>query len=205
MLKDLVVSLTQILMKKLVMDVGMDDVPPTYGIFRSWSLCSWGRGGWLWGWGEIGKSLQLDMSYATMLVFGGENRRLYIEIENAYMIRNSKNSQNFPIYNDKEDIDIFSIYRIFIEPTPHGYREDREILENQVLDIFFDWYSTKGGARASIVFISPNEENYTFSYKLEFETTNNIVEYQALALGLEAMRRLNCRIFLYINNQLGVE
>jgi ribonuclease HI len=39
-----------------------------------------------------------------------------------------------------------------------------------------------------VVFVSPAQETISFSYKLEFETTNNVVEYEALVLGLRASK-----------------
>jgi ribonuclease HI len=48
--------------------------------------------------------------------------------------------------------------------------------------------SSKEGSGAGILLISPSEEVITLSYKLEFETTNNIVEYEALVLGLRAAK-----------------
>jgi ribonuclease HI len=39
-----------------------------------------------------------------------------------------------------------------------------------------------------IVFISPSKEVIPLSYKLEFDTTNNISEYEALLLGLKVAK-----------------
>ena len=41
-----------------------------------------------------------------------------------------------------------------------------------------------------MVFVSPAQETTSLSYKLEFETTNNVVEYEALILGLRAAREM---------------
>jgi ribonuclease HI len=42
------------------------------------------------------------------------------------------------------------------------------------------------GVGAGVVFVSPCHETISLSYKLEFETTNNFAEYEALVLGLRA-------------------
>jgi hypothetical protein len=55
MIKDLVVNLAQILVKSILMDVVVADIPAKYGMFLS---RSWGT--------KIGGSLQLDMTYATI-------------------------------------------------------------------------------------------------------------------------------------------
>jgi ribonuclease HI len=54
--------------------------------------------------------------------------------------------------------------------------------------MYFDGSSSKEGSGAGIVLISPSKEVITFSYKMEFETTNNIAEYEALVLGLRVAK-----------------
>jgi ribonuclease HI len=41
-----------------------------------------------------------------------------------------------------------------------------------------------------VVFVSPAQETISLSYKLEFEATNNVAEYEALVLGLRAAREM---------------
>jgi ribonuclease HI len=41
-----------------------------------------------------------------------------------------------------------------------------------------------------VVLISPTKQEIPLSYKIEFEATNNVVEYEALILGLEAARKM---------------
>jgi ribonuclease HI len=53
-----------------------------------------------------------------------------------------------------------------------------------VWKIYFDGSSSKEGFGAGIVLISLAYPVVILSYKLEFETTNNIVEYESLVLGL---------------------
>ena len=60
LIKDLVVSLSQIPSKNLIMDVVVVDIPPKYDMLLS---RSWGA--------NLGGSLQLDMTYATIPIFGG--------------------------------------------------------------------------------------------------------------------------------------
>ena len=40
----------------------------------------------------------MDLTYATILMFGGETKRLYRENQLSYIISNEKNSINHPIY-----------------------------------------------------------------------------------------------------------
>jgi ribonuclease HI len=39
-----------------------------------------------------------------------------------------------------------------------------------------------------VVFVSPTQETISLSYMLEFETTNNVAEYEDLVLGLRAAK-----------------
>ena len=61
MIKYLVVTLAQVPVKSVLMDVFIVDIPPKYGLLLS---RSWGA--------KLGGSLQLDMTYATILMFGGQ-------------------------------------------------------------------------------------------------------------------------------------
>jgi ribonuclease HI len=58
----------------------------------------------------------------------------------------------------------------------------------QVWKMYFDGASSKESVGAGVVFISPSQEVISLSYKLEFETTNNVAEYEALVLGLRAAK-----------------
>jgi ribonuclease HI len=54
--------------------------------------------------------------------------------------------------------------------------------------MFFDGASSREGVGAIVVFVSLVQEIISLSYKLEFETTNNVPEYEALVLGLRAAK-----------------
>jgi len=87
LLKDLAVTLTQLPMKSMIMDIVVADVPPKFGMLLS--------KGWI---KRLGGTLQNDLSYATILVSRGERRRLYREAQLAYVISAEKNPSNHPIY-----------------------------------------------------------------------------------------------------------
>jgi hypothetical protein len=86
-IKDLVVTLFQFPMKSVVMDIVVADVPPKFGMLlsRSWIK-------------RLGGTLQMDLTYATIPVFGGEHRRLYREAQLAYIISDEENPTNHPIF-----------------------------------------------------------------------------------------------------------
>jgi len=69
------------------MDSVVDDVPPKFGMLlsRSWIK-------------RLGGTLQMDLTYATIPVFGGEHRRLYREAQLAYIVSDEANPTNHPIF-----------------------------------------------------------------------------------------------------------
>jgi len=68
LIKDLAITLTQLPMKSMMMDIVVADVPPKFGMLLS--------KGWI---KRLCGTLQNDISYATVPVFGGKSRRLYKE------------------------------------------------------------------------------------------------------------------------------
>ena len=54
--------------------------------------------------------------------------------------------------------------------------------------MYFDGSAAKIGAGAGMYIISPILDFKALSYKLTFECTNNVAEYEALLLGLHALK-----------------
>jgi hypothetical protein len=86
LIKDLVVSLAQIPSKNMVMDVVVADIPPKFVMLQSR----------LWV-AKLKGTLQMDMSYATIPIFG-QDRRLYREVFLKYMVSNKTQPNNHHIY-----------------------------------------------------------------------------------------------------------
>ena len=74
LIKYVVVSLAKLPFKIVVMDVVVADIPPKFGVFfsRYWTS-------------KLKGSLQMDMSYASILVLN-ENKRLYSEKRSTYVV-----------------------------------------------------------------------------------------------------------------------
>ena len=79
------VSLAQLPMKSVIMDVVVADITPTFVLLLSRSRVK-----------KVGGTLHMDLTYATIPVFQGENRRLYRELQFAYIVTNDKNLQIIP-------------------------------------------------------------------------------------------------------------
>ena len=88
LIKDLAVTLTQASMKTMVMDVVVANILPK---FRCLLSRSWMK--------RLGRTLQMDLSYATIHIFGGGNKRLYRESQLAYIISDEQNPANHHIYS----------------------------------------------------------------------------------------------------------
>lgn len=58
----------------------------------------------------------------------------------------------------------------------------------------FDGASSKEGNGAGIVLTSPSSELLYYVFKLEFEATNIVVEYEALLLGLNVAKDLGIKV-----------
>jgi ribonuclease HI len=187
-IKDLVVTLFQLPMKSVVMDIVVADVPPKFGMLlsRSWIKI-------------LGGTLQMDLTYATIPVFGGEHRRLYREAQLAYIVSDEADPTNHPIFS--LDTDLGSILlQLTNTPEPPLQLRKQPISPHEdspsttsVWKMFFDGASSKDGAGAGIVFVSPAQETISLSYKLEFEATNNVAEYEALVLGLRAAKDMGIK------------
>ena len=54
-----------------------------------------------------------------------------------------------------------------------------------------------------IVIISPSDKIYNFAFRLEFEASNNVAEYEALLLGLETAKDMGIKM-LNINGDLDL-
>ena len=70
--------------------------------------------------------------------------------------------------------------------------------------MFFDGASSYLGVGVGVIFVAPdNQFIIPFSYRLQWniDHTNNVCEYEALVLGLEAARRMeikNLEVFDYV-------
>eukprot|EP00253_Pinus_taeda_P028367 PITA_28367 len=131
LIKYLCVSLVQYPNKTILMDVVVADIPPKYGMLLS---RSWGA--------KLQGSLQLDMSHATISVFG-QPKRLYRESLMKYMVSSEDKPQNFPIYAVHSNIDSYILFNDNTGPTNdeeiQSIKQDQHINEETPnLETFVD-------------------------------------------------------------------
>jgi hypothetical protein len=160
-IKDLLVSLFQLLIKSVVMDIVVVDVPPKFGMLlsRYWIK-------------RLGVNLQMDLSYATILVFGGEHRRIYREAQLAYIISDEENPTNHPIFAVDIDLGTSMLQLTDAPQTPIEIRKHPiTSCENppphaSVWKKKNDGASSRESVGARVVFTSPTQETISLSYKI---------------------------------------
>jgi ribonuclease HI len=207
LIKYLVVSLSQIPAKNMVMDMVVVDIRPKFGMLlsRSWDA-------------KLKGTLQMDMPYTTILVFG-QYRRLYREVFLKYMVSNKAQLNNHPIYSMETEIGSSILFNdlSFEEEVPetdmamkdkpdqqtekfldHQNKEDKEMW-----NMNFDGVVSREGARDG-VWINPLKSGTKLcSYKLAFDCTNNMAEYEALVLGLKTLKEMGARrIFVHGDSKM---
>jgi len=161
LIKDLAITLSQLLMKSMMMDIVVADVPPKFGMLLS--------RGWI---KRLGGSLQNDLSYATVLVFGGESKILYKEAQLAYIISDEKNPTNHPTYAIDTD---FGACILHIEESQLASTQLKkpvfQIAKEEgphIWDMFFDGACFKEATGIGVVLVSLTQEYIHLSFKLSF-------------------------------------
>jgi ribonuclease HI len=197
LIKDLVVSLAQIPAKNMVMDVVVVDIPPKFGMLlsRSWAA-------------KLKGTLQMDMSYATIPVFG-QDRRLYREVFLKYMVSNKSQPNNHPIYSVETELgsSIFFNDLCFEEKGPEidmadkdrsdqqieKFSEQQDSAENEMWSMRFDGAVSREGAGAGVWINPPDWLQNCALISLAFDCTNNMAEYEALVLGLKDLKEMGAK------------
>jgi ribonuclease HI len=129
----------------------------------------------------------------------GEHRRLYREAQLAYIISDEANPTNHPIFALDTDLGS-SLLQLTHAPEPplKLRKQPTTPLEfppsiTPIWKMFFDGACSREGAGAGVFFVSPSQETISLSYKLEFDTTNNVAEYEALVLGMRAAKEMGIK------------
>jgi len=171
------------------MDVVVANIQAKFGILisRSWSV-------------KLKGTLQMDMSYATIPVFE-EMRRLYRETRLTYMESCKEHPNNHHIYVVDTDLGSSIFFNdLCCETEEDNVKMIRELGEDENEDqgmkpeiegmwnMHFDGATSKEGDGVGVWVISPNNKPTLHSFKLVFDCTNNVVEYETLMLGLNIIK-----------------
>jgi ribonuclease HI len=139
---------------------------------------------------DLGGSLQMDLSYDTIPTPDGNIFKLNREVYRKYHVEDPNNPKNELKWTD-EGLGNYAILSNFIVPFEETI-QDNEL--DKVWYMNYDDSFSRVGKGVGIVIQDPNGEVLKFAYRLEFDATNNVVEYEALLLGLELCRdrRIKC-------------
>ena len=162
----------------------------------------------------------MDISYATIPV-RNENKRLYNEKRLPYVISSHAHLEIDHVYVVDTDLGS-SIFFNDISPcnskivVPSKCKKDKkQTSEQEALErkqkgeglwkLYFDGSVAKIGVGVGVYIISPIKDTKSYSYKLVFECTNNVAEYEALLLGLHALKDLGAkRVQIFGDSELVV-
>ena len=136
-----------------------------------------------------------------------------------YMVSNQDRPDNTPLYSIHSDLDSFIFYkeddineqgaekqeeidlselsnqkkneeRNNQNPSSHEHQHNGESKLETLWNMSFDGSSGKFGSGAGVWIHKTNEGH---SYKLYFQCTNNIAEYEALLLGLHLLKNIGAK------------
>ena len=150
----------------------------------------------------------MDMSYATIHVLN-ENKRLYSEKRSPYLVSSRDHLGFHHIYAIDTNLGS-SIFFNDVSPcdskvvVPSKCKKDKNVINEQkalerkkkekgLWTMYFDGSVAKVGAGEGVYIISPIIDFKSFSYKLNFECTNNVAAYEYLLLGLHALKDLGAK------------
>ena len=160
------------------MDVLVIDVPDAWGMLlsRKWAA-------------TMGGTLQMDLTYATFPSSENSFVKLYREKERKLHVEDTNEPLNEIVYH-MSDIGNYSICSIFLAPVKENFKEEKI---DEVWKMHFDGAHSRSGKGEGNVLTSPSKQSYYFAFRLEFEVTNNVAEYEALLLGLEISKDMGIK------------
>jgi len=178
------------------MDIVVANIPPKYGMLLPR----------LWG-EKLQSTLQMDITFATIPVFG-KRRRLYRKALMKFMVGRQEKPHNYPLYFVHTDLDSFIIYNdgdintlvinaeteiSKIDPNQTKTIEPNTLPE-PLWNMIFDGSCSKYGFRAGVWVVNTRNNNAKgHSHTQNFQCTNNVVEYEALILGLQLLKKLGAK------------
>jgi ribonuclease HI len=145
-------------------------------------------------WGaHMGGFLNMDLTFASTPYPppSTENSRFFREKERKYHIEDPKEPFN-EFLCQVSDMGNFSICSNFLAPVQEKFKDEKA--SNKAWKMNFDGAHSRSGKGAGIVLKSPTGKTYNFSFRLEFDATNNVVEYETLFLGLEIAKDMGIKI-----------
>jgi ribonuclease HI len=160
------------------MDIVVIDVPDVWGMLLSRKAVA-----------NLGGNLQMDLTYAIIPTPDGNTFKLNRELERRYHVEDPKNPKNEFKYRE-DDLGSYAILSNSIVPFEEEIKDDRV---DKAWYMNFDGAFSRSRKGVGIVIQAPNGQEFKFSYRLEFDATNNVAEYEALLLGLEVCKDMGVK------------
>jgi ribonuclease HI len=158
------------------MDIVVIDVPDAWGMLLNRKAAA-----------DLGGNLQMDLSYATIPTPDGNTFKLTREVFRRYHIEDPRNPK---MKSNEESLGNYAILSNSIVPLEENVHKDRV---DEIWYMNFDGAFSRAGKGVGIVLQAPNGKVFKFSYRLEFDATNNVAEYEALLLGLEICKDMGVK------------
>ena len=138
----------------------------------------------------LGGYIQMDWTYAT--IPASENTRVILHREKLRKrhVENPKKPGN-EFFHFTDNFGNYAILSNFMAPIKENIKNEKI---DEVWQMYFDRAYSKTGKGAGIVIISPSNKVYNFAFRLEFEASNNVAEYEALLLGLETAKYMGIKM-----------
>ena len=159
----------------------------------------------------------MDMTYATIPV-RNESKILYSEKRLPYVVSSQAHPDIHHVYTIDTNLgsSIFFNDEIpcnskIVRPQKDEAGADELKVEEEsqkdegLWKMYFDGSVSKAGASVGVYIISPTKEAKGHSYKLIFECFNNVAEYEALLLGLRALKYASAkRVQIFGDSELVI-
>ena len=160
---------------EVTMNVLVIDIPNVWGMLLSRKWVE-----------KLGGNIQLDLTYTTVPISETTSIKLMNE---PPMIEHVETPNH--LFDDAmcaTNVGNFMVLANFWEEArPHPFPP------SNIWKMRFDDAKSRHGVGDGIVLISPKGEETLYYFRLEFDCTNNVVEYEALLLGLEIVRDMKIR------------
>ena len=121
----------------------------------------------------------MDWTYATIPLSENSMVKLHSEKENKHNVENPKNPSNDYVYHI-DRLGNYSCYFTFLAPVKEKFKDEKV---DEIWKMNFDGANSRSGKGTGVVITSPRGQVFNFTFRLEFEATNNVEKYEALLLG----------------------
>lgn len=176
-IKDAQVALVTHPTKRIRLTILVADIPASYGMLLSCTFCK-----------DMGKEIKMDWSQAAITV-GKQRVLLHPETEAKYTVFPSDDPKAQILYQDCG----FGNYMISTDPQDESMLLDAG-KSNELWSMEFDGSCSSSRSGVGVVLIPSRGKVIPYSFKLEFQNTNNTAEYEALLLGLAEAKRLQIKM-----------